>query len=365
MSRWAILIAGSISVPYVINFLNSLFNVLFASNNKMPGIIIVLWVFLVEMGHTFGVALLVFKILPNLQNVTGLFLMNALCLVPAVLKIIFTSYRGMTRLQKLLCYLLDVLAIACQATVFVLFKFYAGFDVKPPSTNTNNLSSFDTPEEVTGVASKDDWFVIYVALSSFLISLSYWQNFTEVRFSSNRITLFLQNQINDLRKHNAKIYMIISPLKVLMLFVWTYLMLPESAKVFFDKYSHSLNSTTKNGFTPMVSMGTSSITSSMYTKEGKIGKDLFMESSGYWAPFITHVVSSLLCYYTGRITCKVLMQGIGFALPLALTTPLSFLIFLFVSMRSNGSVIPMVNGRLGTYFYWEKFNGKSIVHFSS
>ncbi len=47
--------------------------------------------------HTLGVALFVFKALPNVENMFGLFLMNALCIVPAILKVIFASTRGMTR----------------------------------------------------------------------------------------------------------------------------------------------------------------------------------------------------------------------------------------------------------------------------
>jgi chitin synthase len=43
----------------------------------------------------------------------------------------------------------------------------------------------------------------------------------------------------------------------------------------------------------------------------------------YLIPMIVQCVSSLLCYYTGRLACKLCMQRIGFALPLTLVTPVS------------------------------------------
>ncbi len=74
------------------------------------------------MCHTLGVALFVFKVLPNVENMFGLFLMNALCIVPAILKVIFASTRGMTRFKRFVTFLFDIIAIVCQLGCVVLFK---------------------------------------------------------------------------------------------------------------------------------------------------------------------------------------------------------------------------------------------------
>ena len=38
---------------------------------------------------------------------------------------------------------------------------------------------------------------------------------------------------------------------------------------------------------------------------------------------MTQVISSGVCYYTGRLACKLCMQRLGFALPLMLATPVT------------------------------------------
>ena len=75
-----------------------------------------------EVCHTLGVALFVFKVLPNVENMFGLFLMDALCIVPAILKVIFASTRGMTRFKRFVTFLFDIIAIVCQLSCVVLFK---------------------------------------------------------------------------------------------------------------------------------------------------------------------------------------------------------------------------------------------------
>ena len=128
VARWSLLLSGAVSVPYAISTLSCLQAVLFSSSSGRPGWLVVAWTACVETLHTFGMALFLFKILPNVENVTGLFLMNALCLVPAVLKAVFDSKRGLTRLQRFVTLFLDLLAIALQATALILFKFVGNFD---------------------------------------------------------------------------------------------------------------------------------------------------------------------------------------------------------------------------------------------
>ncbi|RNA42576.1 chitin synthase, partial [Brachionus plicatilis] len=50
----------------------------------------------------------------------------------------------------------------------------------------------------------------------------------------------------------------------------------------------------------------------------------------YLAPMILQVVCSALCYYTGRLACKLCMQRLGFALPLTLVTPITLSVALII-----------------------------------
>jgi chitin synthase len=367
LARWVLLICSSVSVPYALNFVFSLQTVLFASTSRMPGSFIFVWVLLVEVGHTFGVALLLFKILPNIENITGLLFMNGLCIVPAILRIFFTSCRGMNRIQKLGAYLLDFLAILCQLSVLVVFRVYGDFDKKPLPLN-HNADSISIAESQQ--VPKDDMFFVYVIVSAVLISLSYWQNFTEVRFSTNRITMFLQRQINELRKHNSKIYMIVSPTKVVLMFFFAYALMPEQVQNQFSQFDKQLNFTSGRRDSGLMKMnlGTLSFTGSSITTlttQSKLSlkqrHDIFYESSEFIIPFIIHIVSSIFCYYTARVSCKVLMQGIGFALPLSLATPVTFIVMFVSSIRVQYESIEMFTGPLSEYFFLDSFNSSSLL----
>lgn len=193
-----------------------------------------------EICHTLGITIFVFKVLPSVENITGLFLMNALCLVPAVLKIIFSSRRNLTRLQKLITFILDVAAILCQTSVLIIFKFYPEFDSK-------TALGFGRRQRVL-VEEKTDMFLLYMALSAILVSLSYWQNYAEVRFSNLRLTRFVQTQISEIRKYNSKIYVFVSPIKVLLTFAFAYILLPNSVQKQFSNIQKPINFTMLDHF---------------------------------------------------------------------------------------------------------------------
>ncbi|KAI3384530.1 hypothetical protein SNEBB_003598 [Seison nebaliae] len=55
----------------------------------------------------------------------------------------------------------------------------------------------------------------------------------------------------------------------------------------------------------------------------------------YLLPTIIQILSSLFCYYYGRLACKLCMQRIGFALPLTLSTPITLAI-IFLTCQDFG-----------------------------
>jgi chitin synthase len=333
IARWVLLIAGAISVPYMLSTVTHLFSVMFSSQGGRPGFFIIIWTLIIEASHTFGVALFTFKVLPNVENMLGLFLMNSLCIVPAILKIIFTPNRGMTRLKRFVTFLFDIIAIICQVSIVVLFKIIYAETTSPERKQQSDSGS-------------QNMLLAYMCLASFCVSLSYWQNFSQVKYSTNKVVIFIQDQINDLRRHNAKIYLLVSPVKVVLMFTFAYAFMPNSVEEQFSLFNNRVNFTHQ-----YTAAGTIGSESHYYRNHG----DLFFIHSGYILPFVLHVVSSMFCYYTARIACKVLMQGIGFSLPLALSTPITFLVLLVVSFKGDYQHITMFKGLLGQYFYWDGF----------
>ncbi|CAF0706559.1 unnamed protein product [Brachionus calyciflorus] len=326
IARWTLLMACSVSLPYILSFIGSLQTSMFGSAAGRPSFLIVFWTLIVEVAHTFGTSLFLFKVLPNVQNVTGLFLMNSLCIIPAILKILFSSRRGMTRFKKFITFILDLIAILFQTTIIFIFKMAPDFDSKPFGKITE----------------KDDLFYVYIVISAFLVSLSYWENFAEVRYSTNRFIVFIQNNIHEHRKYNAKIYTFITPLKIILIFIFSYAFLSKDAKKQFSNLNKPLNSSALSMF------------------DSKHG-DFFFSGSAFYVPFLVHALSSVFCYYTARIACKVLMQGIGFSLPLTLSTPVTFLVLLSLSFKFKNTNVSMDSGIAGEFFYFDGFSFHSSI----
>lgn len=290
-----------------------------------------------EVSQTLGISLFMFKVLPSVPNVNGLFLMNAVCLIPAILKILFSSRRGMTRLQKFLVFILDVVSLLCQSSIWFIFYSQSFYYKANPSSDPKMRP--------------DGNFIGYVIASTILISLGWWETYAEVRFSTNRLTIFVQNQINDLRKHRHKIYVFLSPLKVFLTFLFGYLLLPPNLQQQYMNFGISLST---NGTTTPVNPS-SMDEPNIPIEEAKL--DAFTLSNGFFWPLIIHFVSSAICYFTARLACKVLMQGLGFALPLALTTPICYVILLFASMQyKTEKLIFLSDGPFVDLIYLDGFN---------
>ena len=85
-------------------------------NRKGPSLLDILIVFLLEALHTFGLSLLVFRVLPSCDVVRATLLTNALCLLPALLKLAFAKTHTGT-VAKALTVLVDLLALTAQLSV--------------------------------------------------------------------------------------------------------------------------------------------------------------------------------------------------------------------------------------------------------
>jgi chitin synthase len=270
---------------------------------------------------------MLFKVLPNVDNLSGLFIMNGVCFIPALLRLIFSSRRGQTELKKMFIIVLDLLAILFQGSIWFIFMARGSF-------NTNVISHTDKR------------FILHLILSTFLISLGWWENFAQVRFTSNRISFFIQTQIMSLRKHNAKIYMVANCLKIVAIFLFSYSLMPIHLSDDLEHFSQQLNFTNNDNMIHLANLN-------LENKE-IVRADLFYDNFNVYYPMIIHMISTAICFYIGRVACKLLMQGVGYSLPVSLTTPVTFLLMLLLSYLSGfESHIAMSNGDLGNFLYLE------------
>ena len=250
-----------------------------------------------EILQTLGTSLFIFKVVPNISNIDSLFVMNATCIIPLILKMIFSSSRGLTRLKKFVILSLDVLAICCQAGIG-LYYFTNSLLYKPNSKGKR--------------MDYNGYLLLYA--STLLMSLGWWETYAEMRFTTNKFFLFIQDQINNLRKYRSKIYIIINPIKIILTFALGYYFLTQRQK------KHYMNF-----YVPIMR----NITNAQNNDDQqKILIDIFTLNNGFHLPLLVNIISSALCYFSSRLACKVLMQSIGFALPLSLSTPVTILILL-------------------------------------
>lgn len=88
----------------------------------------------------------------------------------------------------------------------------------------------------------------------------------------------------------------------------------------------------------------------------------------YLTPMILKIVSDALCYYMGRLACKLCMQRICFALPITLVTPLALVILLVMCSVAPSSTVFIENFLLwscyadyaGESFRWQVICGLGL-----
>jgi hypothetical protein len=82
-----------------------------------------------------------------------------------------------------------------------------------------------------------------MGVASLSVSLNYWEHFAQVRYTTNKAFIFEKDQINDFRRHNAKIYLLVSPIKVVTMFTFADAFIPKSVEEQMSFFSKRANFT--------------------------------------------------------------------------------------------------------------------------
>jgi len=128
-------------------------------------------------------------------------------------------------------------------------------------------------------------------LSLFLISLGYWESFAEIRFSKKYFFKWFQHNVRLLKKARPKVYITASLLKIFVLITTAIWFLPKSINR--NMYLHIFK---------QIPIG-----EKFHRELGLFDEqdDLFRITNEVYIPFFVQIFSSCICYYTGRIACKV------------------------------------------------------------
>ncbi|CAF4572915.1 unnamed protein product [Rotaria sp. Silwood1] len=112
--------------PYLLTFRNSV-QLSICYIERSPSFFLAIWVHIIEECHTAGLSLLVFRVLSSIDNVTGLFIFNSVCIIPAILNLL-SSHRGLNRTMKILTFLMDIASVFMQLCLpLALFLISLGY----------------------------------------------------------------------------------------------------------------------------------------------------------------------------------------------------------------------------------------------
>ncbi|VDD93431.1 unnamed protein product, partial [Enterobius vermicularis] len=352
---WALFL--SICAPELFCFVRSFHRTLFR-NVKRPTFAQFITVFCIETMHAVGVAVLVFRILPDLDAVTGAMLTNAMCLIPCMLSLISRKPSKVS----LLLVLLDIICIAAQSSTF--WAWPVSF-LPHQSLQKHALS---------------------VPITLLLISLAWWQNFIHTDSVFPPVRMLARYAIK-LAERRSKTYVFVSLWKCFIYLLSIFLFMSSRFSFYSllqqDPFGEKiititgirLNQTQLHKFEMRMREEYSSVIPeppktttkkpSWYPEEHNenvidTGEyehtrrrkrqnddenvtfevsfmlqsfiyDDFVVLRQYTSPYdalwivLVQVLAAILCYYSSKFACKVMMQRMGFALPIALSVPLTVL----------------------------------------
>ncbi|CAF1352654.1 unnamed protein product [Adineta steineri] len=244
-SRWSLMLVATICVPYVFLFLEALAKSLFR-NRRGPVFTDLITIFLLESIHTFGVCLLVFRVLPSCDVIRGLLLMNAVCTIPAFCKLTLSKSNSRPMLRFLTLFI-DLAAFVAQCSVYfvVTSTQYTAFLTKPlvttttPATSMDEPSSFDSLDSINtalsnSIKSSTDTleqvrlrFGWEAPIALFCVSIVWWENYVDRDIKLGKLNIPLGTYKRHLQSVRSKANIGASIWKIALTVAFSFLLLPR------------------------------------------------------------------------------------------------------------------------------------------
>ncbi|XP_067667763.1 chitin synthase chs-2-like [Haliotis asinina] len=375
--RWVYMVIAVVSVPYLVTFFECLFKSMFG-NLPRPSIGNIAWILFMESLHSFGLSLLLFRVLPCLDTVRCLLLMNALCTVPSILRL-FATKRSEDNRRKVTTIILDFLAVLMQLSAFVIVLASMKSECVKETDIDDDAVTLESPtpkyEAPKSLPQTGDspWSSTYalsdmsweIPLALLLLSTNWWENFVDKDVRLGCLEIPVKDYKDTLHRVRVKSYLVASLWKVGLTFGFAFLLIPNLSMVhiaFGSLFETPAEITMSNASTVSSTVLPIQVTTappiSLTDQPGGVSKGgieeehfMLMErhncsfqnkSMGaqnetvcdtkyvdpwrqWWPymPLLLQIVSTGLCYYFARLACKLCMQRFSFAIPLSLATPVS------------------------------------------
>ena len=284
-------------------------------------------ILLIEMLHSAGVCLILFRVLPHTDMLRSLIIMSSLYVVPSLCTTAFSIYDKTTTQKKKLVYgIVNVVAfliqIACIIVTALFGSIFSKTDREDLIAETINTSGQDAIYRKSPSSSSNASWELPVGL--LLVSIINWENYISNDVTIGRFRLPFSVWKKNLHLVRQRLYIFIS--------LWKIGCSILLAVVLCDNFKFTMT------FTGPKHVAVVSHNSS--TNDSAHG--------GYfqqYGPLYANVLSSILCSYMSGLACKLCMQRIGFSLPLALATPVSAVV---VMMQCKYNFLALE----GTCYFW-------------
>ncbi|XP_052792125.1 chitin synthase chs-2-like [Mya arenaria] len=376
----------SMCFPYGIWFLVYSAKSLFGST-AWPSLPLLTSALLVELLHTLGMCLLVFRVLPLLDMLRALILLASIYTIPAFLKTVFEGRDPNISLsRKCSMFMLNCGAFLIQIGSIVLCLMY-----QIPMTPDEKLAIRNkvlrdnievmVPRPMLREGYFGNYIVYELPLALILISLAYWENFVDDDMEICGRVLAFRSWKKHLHHTRGRLYIFVSVWKALWVVAFAILLQPGfNFNLHYTQYTISSNKTGTSNATllnttlipvasnmsintietdtfsileypvygdygagnagggsatinPLVKLTEPTVNIENDTKKSlnitRSLKDIFKLSKQTIRHFELYgivyiqIISSSLTTYFGSTACKLCMQLMGFSLPLMLILPVS------------------------------------------
>lgn len=251
-----------------------------------------------ESLHTFGLSLLVFFVLPQVDVLKGLTLTNCVCIVPCLLNFL-SSWKKECSTKTVVRSTLDIVAFVAQCAASI---YYVTVAVKHHGSDMNLWA---TP------------------LSLLLISCTWWENF--VNYNSIVFSRF-KTTIENVNESRDFIYIFIPVWKIILIFasflLYSFVVEKDIKMEILFNFPEYFKS---EPYDIIVVLPNNTNVA-----------EPFATSNGLYPIMVLciHLASSYLCYSFGKFACKICIQSFSYALPISLTVPTAMYL-LYYACKSN------------------------------
>ncbi|XP_064596957.1 uncharacterized protein LOC135463580 isoform X2 [Liolophura sinensis] len=237
---------------------------------------------LIEMLHTLGVCILVFRILPSTTFLNGIIICLALCQVPAFLKVMTYCKRPNQGWRGWLLTALNLVALLVQVAAipfFMLFNFL----------NANGAQWTDAAGMLKTFSAPSLSISWELPVAILCISLSWWENFVadDWEFFCGKLRVPVLQWKITMHETRDTTYMLVGPFKIGFAVLLAHLFVEGHVFLLPNYESANLGNTVSDYFS-------------------------------YYGLMYINIGCGFICTYLAGMACKLHMQAISFALPLML-----------------------------------------------